>query len=103
MPVQGEPDTFWGDRYWSRVLEGEPPERAEEVDWTAVNVAAETGTLAAGKPPSAGVSSLAVENPVETGFSPKNPVRSPLRLAKYPRLAHNHTESPIRTSSTPSK
>jgi hypothetical protein len=31
-----------GDRYWSRVLEGEPPEEAGEVDWAAVEVAAET-------------------------------------------------------------
>jgi hypothetical protein len=35
----------WGDRYWSRVLEGEPPEEAGEVDWAAVDVAAETGVL----------------------------------------------------------
>jgi hypothetical protein len=33
----------WGDRYWSQVLEGEPPEWAGEVDWEAVEVAAETG------------------------------------------------------------
>jgi hypothetical protein len=29
----------WGDRYWSRVVEGEPPEWAAEVDWEAVATA----------------------------------------------------------------
>jgi hypothetical protein len=38
----------WGDRYWSRVLEGEPPEWAEKVDWEAVEVGAETGVLSSG-------------------------------------------------------
>ncbi|MDR0376562.1 MAG: transposase [Spirochaetaceae bacterium] len=63
----------WGDRYWSRVVEGEPPEEAGEVDWTAVDVAAETGVL----PPSNGVSPLAAENPAKPCFSPQNPARSP--------------------------
>jgi hypothetical protein len=58
----------WGDRYWSRVLEGEPPEEAGEVDWAAV-----TGVLS----PSNGVSPLTGENPAESGFSPQNPARSP--------------------------
>jgi hypothetical protein len=44
----------WGDRYWSRVLEGEPPEETGEVDWAAVEVGAETGVL----PPPNGVSPL---------------------------------------------
>jgi hypothetical protein len=66
-----------GDRYWSRVVEGEPPEGALEVDWAAVDVAAETGILAVGKSPSNGVSPLVAENPAETGFSPQNPARSP--------------------------
>jgi REP element-mobilizing transposase RayT len=63
----------WGDRYWSRVLEGEPPEGVGELDWKAVDVAAKTGVL----PPSNGVSPQAAENPAETGFSPQNPARSP--------------------------
>jgi hypothetical protein len=42
----------WGDRYWSRVQGGEPPEGAVEVDWEAVDVAAVTGVLS----PSNGVS-----------------------------------------------
>jgi hypothetical protein len=66
----------WGDRYWSRVLEGEPPEEAVEVDWTAVEVAAETGVLSSGGRPD-GVSPLTAENPAEGGFSPQTPARSP--------------------------
>jgi hypothetical protein len=66
----------WGDRYWSRVVEGEPPEGAGEVDWAVVEVAAETGVLSGGWPPD-GVSPLAAENPAEGGFSPQTPARSP--------------------------
>jgi hypothetical protein len=67
----------WGDRYWSRVLEGEPPEEAVEVDWAAVDVAAETGVLSSGGRPLDGVSPPAAENPAEGGFSPQTPARSP--------------------------
>jgi hypothetical protein len=67
----------WGDRYWSRVVEGEPPEGAAEVDWEAVDVAAETGVLPSRGWPSDGVSPPAAENPAEGEFSPKNPARSP--------------------------
>jgi hypothetical protein len=63
----------WGDRYWSRVLEGEPPEEAVEVDWAAVDVAAETGEISFGTWSPDGVSPLMVENPAETGFSPQIP------------------------------
>jgi hypothetical protein len=68
----------WGDSYWSQVLEGEPPEWAGEVDWEAVEVAAETGVISFGTCPSDGVSPSTAENPAETGFSPQNPARSPL-------------------------
>jgi hypothetical protein len=67
----------WGDRYWSRVLEGEPPEEAGEVDWAAVDVAVETGVLSSGARPSDRVSPLAGENPAEPRFSPHPPARSP--------------------------
>jgi hypothetical protein len=66
-----------GDRYWSKVLEGEPPEWAAEVDWEAVEVAAETGEISFGARPSDGVSLLMAENPAETGFSSQNSTRSP--------------------------
>jgi hypothetical protein len=42
-----------------------------------VEVAAETGILAAGKPPSTGVCPLTVENPAEPCFSPQILARSP--------------------------
>jgi hypothetical protein len=67
----------WGDRYWSRVMEGEPPEEAGEVDWEAMDVAAETGVLSSGKCPADGVSPLAAEIPAETHFSPQNPAHPP--------------------------
>jgi hypothetical protein len=67
----------WGDRYWSRVLEGEPPEGAGEVDWAAVDVGAETGEISFGPQPPDGVSPPTGETPAETGFSPQNPARSP--------------------------
>jgi hypothetical protein len=35
----------WGDRYWSRVLDGAPPAWAAEVDWEAVEAAAKTGVI----------------------------------------------------------
>jgi hypothetical protein len=63
----------WGDRYWSRVVEGEPPEEAGEVEWAAVAVAAKTGVL----PPPDGVSPLTGKTPAETGFSSQNPAHPP--------------------------
>jgi hypothetical protein len=36
----GRTGHVWGDRYRSEILEGEPPEWAKEVDWTAVDVEA---------------------------------------------------------------
>jgi hypothetical protein len=74
----GRTGHVWGDRYWSRVLEGEPTEEAKEVDWAAVDVGAETGEISFGACPPDGVSPLMVENPAETGFLPQNPARSPL-------------------------
>jgi REP element-mobilizing transposase RayT len=68
---------IWGDRYWSRVLEREPPEWAEEVDWEAVDVAAETGEISFGDCPPDGVSLPAAENPAKSGFSSQTPTRSP--------------------------
>jgi hypothetical protein len=67
----------WGDRYWSRVVKGEPPEEAGEVDWAAVDTAAETGEISSGICPADGVTPPAAENPAETGFSLQPPARSP--------------------------
>jgi hypothetical protein len=85
----------WGDRYWSRVVEGEPPEGTVEVDWAAVDVAAETGVL----PSSTGVSSLTAENPVETRFSPQNPARSSPPPTKRPKPAQNRAGASTQSSS----
>jgi hypothetical protein len=63
----------WGDRYWSRALEGEPPEEAAEVDWRAVAVAVKTGVLVLPN----GVSPPTAETPAKNRFSPQNPARSP--------------------------
>jgi hypothetical protein len=63
----------WGDRYWSRVMEGEPPD---------------------------GLSPLTPENPTKPGFSPKTPPDPRLRPAKHPNQAQNRAESPPQTSST---
>jgi hypothetical protein len=73
----GRSGHVWGDRYWSRVVEREPPEGAAEVDWETVDVAAETGVLSSGGWPLDGVSPSAAENPTEGGFSPQTPARSP--------------------------
>jgi REP element-mobilizing transposase RayT len=67
----------WGDRYWSKVLSGEPPEEAGEVGWKAVEVAAETGEISVGPWLPDGVSPLTAENPAETGFSPQTPAHPP--------------------------
>jgi hypothetical protein len=67
----------WGDRYWSQVLEEEPPEGAGEANWAAVDVGAETGEVSFRTCPLDGVSPLTAENPVETGFSPQPLARSP--------------------------
>jgi hypothetical protein len=66
----GRTGHVWGDQYWSRVLEGEPPEWAEEV-------ADETGGISFGMCPPTGVSPLIAETLMETGFSPQNSTRSP--------------------------
>jgi hypothetical protein len=67
----------WGDRYWSRVVEGDLPEEAGEVDWEAVDAAAVTGEISFGAYPPDEVSPPAAENPAETGFSPQNSAQSP--------------------------
>jgi hypothetical protein len=67
----------WGDRYWSRVLDGAPPEWAAEVDWEAVEAAAKTGAISFGAWSPDGVSPPMGETPAETGFSSQNPAHPP--------------------------
>jgi hypothetical protein len=91
----------WGDRYWSRVLEGEPPEGAMEVDWSAVDVGAETGEISVGACPQDGVSPLVEEPPAETGFSPQNPARSLPPPSTAPSPAHTAFALPPGTAPSP--
>jgi hypothetical protein len=67
----------WGDQYWSKVLEGEPPEEAVETDREAVEAAAERGEISFGPWPPDGVSPLTGETPAEGGFSPQTPAHPP--------------------------
>jgi hypothetical protein len=73
----GRTGHIWGDRYRSRVLDGEPPEWAEGVDWELVEALAET-RIPAGKARArpGGVSPRMEGKAEETGFSPKIPLHS---------------------------
>jgi hypothetical protein len=51
----GRTGHIWGNRYWSEVLEGTPPEGAAEVDWAAVEAAAEAPAPAVRKRRPSGV------------------------------------------------
>ncbi|MDR0709691.1 MAG: hypothetical protein LBF77_06470, partial [Spirochaetaceae bacterium] len=66
---------IWGDRYWSRVVAGEPPEWAEEVCWGAVEAAGETRIPAARTRPN-GVSPRRRGKAAKTHISPKIPFHS---------------------------
>jgi hypothetical protein len=72
----GRTGHIWGDRYWSRVLEGEPPPGAAEVDWAAVEAAAETPAPAGGRWRPNGVRPLLAGKTVRTRFSPEIPLHT---------------------------
>jgi hypothetical protein len=72
----GRSGHIWGDRYWSRVLEGEPPEGAAAVDWEEVKAAARMPEPPVRKWKSGGVRPFPAKNEAETGFSPEIPLRS---------------------------
>jgi hypothetical protein len=72
----GRTGHIWGDRYWSQMLEGEPPEWAAEVDWAAVEAAAETSTPAAKTRRPSGVCPLLAGKAAKPEFSPEIPLRS---------------------------
>ncbi|MDR0637339.1 MAG: hypothetical protein LBG27_00270, partial [Spirochaetaceae bacterium] len=40
--LTGRRGHLWGERYESEILDGEPPERAEETDWAAIDKSANT-------------------------------------------------------------
>jgi REP element-mobilizing transposase RayT len=87
---RGRSGHVWGDRYWSRVLEGEPPEEAGEVDWEAVDMAAETGEISSETCPLDGVSPLTAENPMEPGFSSQTPASARLITGTRSKTARKH-------------
>jgi hypothetical protein len=74
----GRTGHLWGDRYWSCILEGEPPEEAEKVDRKAVEAAAEPPTVAdmRRRRKRKGVSPQQTEKAAETPFSPEIPLHS---------------------------
>jgi hypothetical protein len=73
----GRTGHIWGDRYWSRIVAGDPPEWAEVVDWGVVEAAAETRIPAARvRVRPGGVSPRTARKAAKTGFSPKIPLRS---------------------------
>jgi hypothetical protein len=69
----GRTGHLWGDRYWSEVLEGEPPPGAAEVDWAAVAAAAEAPAPAVRRRGLNGVSPLWARMAAKTRFSPRIP------------------------------
>jgi hypothetical protein len=87
----GRTEHLWGNRYRSRVLEGEPPEGAAAVDWEAVEAAAEPPTAAGirRRRKRTGVRPHQAGTGVETPFSPKIP--PPRRLS--PRVRHTKASS----------
>jgi putative transposase len=74
----GRTGHLWGNRYWSCVLEGEPPEGAREVDWEAVEAAAEPPTAAdmRRRRKRKGVRPHQAGNGAETPFLPEIPLRA---------------------------
>jgi hypothetical protein len=72
----GRTGHLWGNRYWSGVLEGEPPEGAGKVDWTAVEAEAEAPTVADMRRKLRRVRPHQAEKGAETGFSPEIPLRT---------------------------
>jgi hypothetical protein len=75
----GRSGHIWGDRYWSMILEGEPPEGAGKVDWEAVEAEAEPPTPAdirRRKRKLKRVSPHQTGKEAETGISPEIPLRA---------------------------
>jgi REP element-mobilizing transposase RayT len=72
----GRTGHIWGDRYWSEVLEGEPPEGAVEVDWAAVKAAAETPAAADRRQKRNGVRPHQAGKVAKPEFSPEIPLHS---------------------------
>jgi hypothetical protein len=72
----GKSGHIWGDRYWSRVLEGEPSDGAGVVDWKAVEAAAEPPTPADMRRKLNKVRPHQAEKAAKTPLSPKIPLHT---------------------------
>jgi hypothetical protein len=72
----GRTGHLWGDRYWSEVLEGEPPPGAGKVDWKAVETEAEPPTAADRRRKPDGVCPRQAVEAAEPPFSSEIPLRS---------------------------
>jgi hypothetical protein len=72
----GRTGHLWGNRYWSCVLEGEPPEGVGEVDWEAVEADAEPPTAADLRRRRKGVRPRRAGEGAKAPFSPEIPLRS---------------------------
>jgi REP element-mobilizing transposase RayT len=72
----GRTGHYWGNRYWSEVLEGEPPPGAAVVDWETVEAAVKARVPEAGLWALIGASPRSAEKAAETGFSPEIPLHS---------------------------
>jgi hypothetical protein len=74
----GRTGLLWGNRYWSGVVEGEPPEGAGAVDWDTVEAAAEAPTAAdmRRRRKQNGVRLHQAEKGAETPLSPEIPLHS---------------------------
>jgi hypothetical protein len=69
----GRTGHVWGDRYWSRILPGEPPEGVGEVDWAAVEKMANKQISAVIDYTLSWVCPRTGLGKAETRFSPENP------------------------------
>jgi hypothetical protein len=74
----GRTGHVWGDRYWSEILPGEPPEEAEEVDWASV-IGAAKGII-----PEAAIYTLSWVSPRPAGMGTKSRFSPEFRFSSEP-------------------
>jgi hypothetical protein len=82
----GRTGHIWGDRYWSEILEGEPPEEAEK--WSGAVMGVEAAELLPAevgvRPLSGGVSPVSGKTGIGVRPSQKNPAQNPRLAAAKP-------------------
>jgi hypothetical protein len=74
----GRTGHVWGDRYWSEILPGEPPEDAEEVKWEEVMKAVK------GEIPEAAIYTLSWVSPRPAGRGTKSSFSPEFRFSSEP-------------------